>query len=220
MNAGKVLHQNKFLSEAKDKEQVLSTRVERLFAHSMIHGLSPTENMEDYKALIEKEHFFYEHSLRKDHSFYKEIVPYILISNNGKLLLMKRKSNHREGRLKNRYAIGMGGFIRPQEFSSLSSPKVTEWIINKFEKQFSFKGTFTIHSVGIVHEEEHELYGHCVGMVFLIKCTGSLSELPVRDTNMQCSFASLKECSQVASSMEWWSQIILDFLKTSPSFLK
>ncbi len=152
--------------------------------------------------------------VEKDPS-YKQIIPYVIMSCEGRYLSYVRGTRAGEGRLTGLRSIGIGGHINPVDDMPLFNSDFYETYLTAVEREVAEEVSVeTGHSdriVALLNDESNE-----VGRVHLgIVHHWVLDEPKVNKREQmitQMSFMTPEELEKVQDTMETWSQLCLNGL--------
>jgi len=195
----------------KFDEKILVVKKNILFAYQVIDGLTPI-NFACYQKLIRRYKKFLWRSKMEQDTSYKQIIPYLIFTHNGKYFTMRRKSDASEVRLQNKYSLGIGGHIKKED---LKRTNIIEWAEREFKEEVRYKGTFKIEPLGLLNDESDAVGQVHTGFVFLLH--GDSSKIEIRDEHTEGELLSLEECLALHGQMENWSKMALDYLKNKTS---
>lgn len=170
------------------------------------HGLIPVDNS-NYAALIEQNKQFLPRSQMEVDPSYKQIIPYLIYTYNGTYFLMQRQAKATETRLQSKYTLGIGGHIRQED---IQGADIVTWARREFEEEVVFNGSYTIEPLGLLNDDTNDVGRVHIGFVFLLH--GDSPDIKVQEELKSGALVTLDECKIVYSSMETWSQIIVDYL--------
>ena len=198
---------------SKYAEKVLVVKRADIFAGEAWHGLK-TDNLSRLLKSISTKYRFLPRSQVEEDARWQQIIPYLIFENSGRIFLMRRKANHTDSRLADKYSIGVGGHINKSDLKSTKSMKGTkgmmDWARREFEEEINYDGRYKTDFLGLINDDSND-----VGLVHLglvIKITGDSSNISVRDEHKSGELVGIKEASQYYKNMETWSQIVYDFL--------
>jgi predicted NUDIX family phosphoesterase len=146
---------------------------------------------------------------------YKQIIPYVLLSKNGRYLSYVRGRRSGEKRLVGRRSIGIGGHINPVDDMPLFSVDFQEAyhaaVQREVDEEIIVDGPHTDEIVAIINDDSTE-----VGQVHL----GIVHHWVVDDAKVEkreqmitrLEFLSPQELSDVAHELESWSSLCLDHI--------
>ncbi len=170
------------------------------------HGLIAADNA-DYAQLIEKNKQFLPRSQMETDPSYKQIIPYLIYTHDGKYFLMQRQPKASETRLQSKYSLGIGGHIRQED---IQGADIATWARREFEEEVVFNGSYTIEPLGLLNDDTNDVGKVHIGFVFLLH--GDSANIAVQEELKSGTLLTLDECKILYSSMETWSQIIVDYL--------
>jgi predicted NUDIX family phosphoesterase len=140
----------------------------------------------------------------KDPSW-KQVIPYLLLRDGERIFLMRRTRAGGDARLHDRYTIGIGGRVNPEDGGVPGGLK-REWaeeIEADFEPEFE--------PIGVLNDDDNSVGGVHLGLVYSADADGRPVEIRERD-KLEGSFSSLDEVAAVRDLMETWSVLLFDFL--------
>lgn len=136
---------------------------------------------------------------------WKQIIPYLVLRDGERLFLMRRTRAGADERLHERYSIGIGGHVNPDDGDPLGGLR-REWaeeIEADFEPDFE--------AVGLLNDDDNSVGAVHLGLVFSADAAGR--PVAIRETDkLSGSFATLAEVEAVADRLETWSALLFDFL--------
>ena len=158
---------------------------------------------------------------------WKQIIPYLFFENGNRIFLMRRKGNHTDRRLANKYSVGIGGHINEEDIKGDKGAKgakrakgldIMDWAKREFEEEIDYGGKYQTEFVGVLNHDANE-----VGMVhagLVIRVIGGSDDLKVRDEHKLGKLVSLEAAGKYYKHMETWSQIVYDFLMGKTAMTK
>lgn len=135
----------------------------------------------------------------------KQIIPYLVLRDGARIFLMRRTRAGADERLHDRYSIGVGGHVNPED-GDVEGGLRREWreeLEADFEPAFSF--------VGLLNDDETDVGSVHLGLVFVADAAGRPVAVRERE-KLSGSFADPGELREVYPRMESWSQLALDAL--------
>ena len=133
----------------------------------------------------------------------KQIIPYLVLCDGGRIFLMKRTRAGGDARLHDHYTIGIGGHLNPGDDSALSGLE-REW---REELEAGFVPPFEF--VGLLNDDTVDVGVHHLGLVYLAEASGR--PVGVRETDkLSGSFERIEVARAAYDLMETWSQLVLD----------
>ena len=151
----------------------------------------------------------------QDPSF-KQIIPYVVMSYNGKILSYVRGKRAGETRLVGNRSIGIGGHINPVDEMTLFGGDFMETYLNAVRREVyeevNVNCDYTDRIVGLINDDSNAVGSVHLGVVHLWTLASDSVE---RREQMitQIGFMTIAELEAVRDTMETWSQLCLDAVK-------
>lgn len=136
---------------------------------------------------------------------WKQVIPYAVLRDGERIFLMQRTRAGGDERLFERYSIGIGGHLNPED-DDVAAGLAREWseeIEADFVPDFEPLGVLNLDddAVGAVH----------LGLVFAAWADGR--PVGIRERHkLSGAFATLDELAAVRDGLETWSALLFDFL--------
>jgi predicted NUDIX family phosphoesterase len=141
----------------------------------------------------------------EDDPSWKQIIPYLALRDGERLFLMRRTLAGGDERLHDRYSIGVGGHVNPEDGDVLGG-LAREWA-EEMEADF----TPDFQPVGVLNDDENSVGAVHLGLVFAADAMGRPVEIREKD-KLSGSFATLDEVAAVADRLETWSELLFAHL--------
>lgn len=142
---------------------------------------------------------------------YKQLIPYVIMSCDGKYLSYVRGRRAGETRLTGLRSIGIGGHINPVDWTLFSAnPYKTylEAVEREVEEEVSVETTHTDSIVALLNDESNEVGSVHLGIVhYWLLDAPKVSRREQMITQM--TFMTPAELHQLRDTMETWSQLCL-----------
>ena len=165
--------------------------------HEMLYGL-----------IVEKSAFRARADVETDETF-RQIIPYAVIEQEGRVFLVERLKAGSEARLHNRLSIGLGGHINPGDHANARDP--LEGALARELREELYIQAFFAEAVGLIHRAENEVERVHTGILYRVKTPG---EVRVRETHkLAGGFVTWDEVEKVEERLEGWSQAVFRFLR-------
>jgi predicted NUDIX family phosphoesterase len=168
----------------------------------------------DIGALIREQGRFLTRSEAEVDPAWKQVIPYPVLRDGDDWFLMRRTKAGGDARLHDRYSIGVGGHVNPEDGGldgDLSTALRREWheeLVVEFVPEFRFVGLLNDDTtpVGQVH----------LGLVYEGDAAGR--PVAIRETDkLSGSFVPGSEVAAVADRLETWSRIAFEWLEAAPA---
>jgi len=152
--------------------------------------------------------------VEKDPSF-KQLIPYVIMTHNGKYLTYVRGTRAGESRLVAKRSIGIGGHINPVDdmplFNADFYGTYLAAVNREVAEEVSVQTNYTDSIVALLNDESNEVGSVHLGIVHywtLVEPKVARREQMIT----QIAFMTLAELQQVRDTMETWSQLCLSGL--------
>lgn len=193
-------------------ENILVVPTKELFFEGAWQGLRGVSDidLEKYMDVIQSKcEFLLRPQMEQDQN-YKQIIPYLIFKHKDKFFLMQRAGKASETRLRNKYSFGIGGHIREDDMQGAS---IFDWAKREFAEEVDYKGGLGVEMVGILNDDSNDVGKVHLGLVMLL--TGDSDQISVKSELQGGELLEISECEKFADSMESWSKLVFDFIKTN-----
>ena len=141
---------------------------------------------------------------------WKQAIPYLLLRDRDRVFLMKRSKAGADQRLHDRYSIGVGGHVNPED-GDVHGGLLREWaeeIDADFTPDFS--------PIGVLNDDHNAVGTVHLGLVFAADAAGR--PVQIRETEkLSGKFATMPEIGAVAEKLETWSLLLYEYLLAQQS---
>jgi len=209
---GMILEKGFFMAQ---KERVLVVRRDIFGDSPMFHGLMLDtrpylDNLFARGALS-----FMLRSLAEKDSAHKQLIPYVVISCNGKFLTYIRGKRAGEKRLVGNRSIGIGGHINPIDDMPLLGDAFETYqtaVVREIAEEVTITTKHTDKIVALINDDTNEVGRVHLGMVH--RWDLELPNVERREQMItQLEFMTIPELKAVKNTMETWSQLCVDGLE-------
>jgi predicted NUDIX family phosphoesterase len=180
------------------------------------------ENSGVLKRIIQNGLFLRRSELEEDPSF-KQIIPYAIISNNEpecsgdrqsqSFYLFRRTSGQTEKRLHNKFSLGVGGHMNPNDFmESKEQYLIDELKRELFEEVKLLNGCLIedIEFIGFINDDTISVGRVHIGLLYNIQVSNK--EVYVNETDkMTAEWIDKPNLAEFYEGMETWTKITYDF---------
>jgi predicted NUDIX family phosphoesterase len=136
---------------------------------------------------------------------WKQVIPYVVLREGDRLFLMRRTRAGGDERLHDRYSIGVGGHINPQD-TDVAGGLRREWAE---EIEADFVPDF--EPLGVLNDDDNSVGAVHLGLVYGADASGRPVAIRERD-KLEGAFATYDEVAAVADKLETWSALLFEFL--------
>lgn len=170
--------------------------------------------------------YFTDRQAAEENEDQKQIIPYVVIRKGRKILAYMRSKKSGEGRLHNKWSIGIGGHINPEDdtnkkigINMILSNAVTRELLEELEWGDTYDQTIdNTHEFGILYDDKDAVGRVHIGYVLIVDIPETESEYPQprEDTIADCQWFTLEEASQLMN-LEGWSTIVIEAMLSEPN---
>ena len=140
----------------------------------------------------------------------KQVIPYLVLRDGPRYFLMRRTRAGGDARLHDRWSIGVGGHLNPED-RDLAGGLRREW---REEIEADFVPDFEL--VGLLNDDTTDVGSVHLGAVFVADATGR--EVAIREVEkLAGAFAEPAAVAAVRDEMETWSRLVFDALESVPT---
>ena len=145
----------------------------------------------------------------EDDPSWKQVIPYLALRDGADIFLMRRTRAGGDVRLHDRYSIGVGGHVNPEDLGILGGLR-REWAE---EMAVDFEPDF--RPIGLLNDDDNAVGAVHLGLVFSADVKGRPVE--VRETEkLEGNFVPLADVGDVVDLLETWSALLFEFLTSDP----
>ncbi len=137
---------------------------------------------------------------------WKQVIPYLLLRDGGRIFLMRRTKAGGDARLHERWSIGVGGHLGPEDES------IEAGLQREFREELVADWQPQLRLLGLLNDDRTPVGRVHLGIVFETDAAGR--EVSVRETHkLSGAFAELPEVRRGYERLETWSQLLFDFVQ-------
>ena len=166
--------------------------------------------------LIQENNSFLPRSKAETDPNFKQIIPYVIITDGKSILHYVRGKKAGEQRLVAKGSIGIGGHINREEDHDLSLLAFTfnvqafqDAVEREVREELSVQGSFDAKPVGLINDDSTEVGRVHFGIIHVMFCKPE--EVKKNEQVItQVEFMPIEELKAKREQMETWSQLCLD----------
>lgn len=189
-------------------ENILVVPREKIFKDQPFNGFLECSDFDAYQNIVQEHKQFLPRSEMEQNPLYKQIIPYLIFTHDGKVFLMQRAGTAGEQRLKNKYTLGIGGHVREGD---IAGKTIFDWAIREFQEEIEYDGSLSIQPLGLINDDSNAVGKVHVGFAFLLR--GDSPNIAIRSELKHGSLLSLEACTEFVENMETWSQLAFAHLQ-------
>lgn len=194
-------------------EKVLVIKRDILEEVGMFQGMCFQVDNYLEKIWTNKNAFFMDRATAEEDPSYKQIIPYVIMSNNKSILSYVRGNKGGEARLVEKISIGFGGHINPIDEQKASQKCIREIYDNALRREINeeveIKDGFKDQIVGLINDDSNPVGQVHIGVVHF----WSLDSQNVKAREEEITHLKFQPVGELAGTrekMETWSQICYD----------
>jgi predicted NUDIX family phosphoesterase len=197
------------------EEMILVVRRSLLESLGIFQGF--TREVDRYlpSLLARENNFFAPRSAAENDPGLKQIIPYAIISGDGKILRYKRGKASGEKRLVAKASIGIGGHMNDQDegLFALDRAAYLAGVQREIDEEIQIPIPRSHRIVGMINDDSTEVGRVHLGVVHVIQLP--VAEAAKRESAItEVGFYTPAELQTERESLEGWSQICLDHLES------
>lgn len=187
-------------------EKVLVVKTEKLAKYISGRTGLLTEDREAMLDIIINEHEFIDRPAAEEDPSYKQIIPYVVLKQKGRVFSTRRLNKGGESRLHGKLSIGIGGHINPVDETDRRSV-LMKGLERELEEEVYIQRREDLVPQGFINDDGNGVGAVHLGLCFSMEVEGEVS---VKETEkLSGSWLSLQELRSEYDNMETWSQIAL-----------
>ena len=163
---------------------------------------------------------FMPRSLAETDPDFKQVIPYVVITDGHSVLHYVRGKKAGEQRLVAKGSIGIGGHVNQEDETlfafGFGAQAFKDAVVREVKEEVSIQGEFEVKPVGLINDDSTEVGRVHFGVVHLLLCAPDKVKKN-EQVITQVEFIPIEELRKKREQMETWSQLCLDQL---PALLK
>jgi predicted NUDIX family phosphoesterase len=185
-------------------ELVLGLPRSRLMGENAWHGVLYGD-VEPYLDLIAAEGTYRPRPEAEQDPGWKQVIPYLVLRDRGRLFLMRRTRAGGDARLHERWSIGIGGHLNPPDGD------VRSGLAREFAEEIEAAWRPQPRLVGLLNDDSDPVGAVHVGIVFTAEAAGR--PVAIRETEkLDGAFVAPRDVLRVYERLETWSRLLYDYL--------
>jgi predicted NUDIX family phosphoesterase len=167
----------------------------------------------ELRAAVRRHGAFIDRPRAEDDPSRKQLIPYVVVRDGGRIFLMERTSAGGDPRLHRKASIGVGGHLNPVDHGTdtLLAGLRREW---SEELEADWEPEFRL--VGLLNDDSNPVGSVHLGVVFLVEAAGRPVGVREHD-KLTGRLARAEEVLAAWERMETWSQLVAAHLLGLPA---
>jgi predicted NUDIX family phosphoesterase len=202
-------------SATKQEEMVLAVRRSLLDKLGSFQGLNFDVPRYLSPLLSRENNLFIPRSLAETDPSYKQIIPYVLLTHEGRVLYYVRGKKGGEQRLTTKGSIGIGGHLNDgdENLFSYDQTAYLTGVRREVGEELILQSGYQNHIRALLNDDSTEVGRVHLGIVHVFELDSP--QVTKRESVItQLAFLTPKELRERRDRLETWSQICLDALET------
>lgn len=168
-----------------------------------------TRGAEDILRVVNEHHEFHSRSEMEEDPSFKQIIPYVVLSRGGEILVLRRLKKGGEKRLHGQLSIGVGGHINPVD--DAGGGALMAGLRREVDEEVGVERELSLTPLGVINNDLDDVGRVHLGFLFRMEVEGGVA---VRETEkLEGSFVTVEELEKLYDRLEGWSQIALEAIK-------
>ena len=187
-------------------EKVLVVKTEKLAKYISGKTGLLRDDREEILDIIVNHHEFIDRPAAEEDPSYKQIIPYVVLTQKGRVFTTRRLNKGGESRLHGKLSIGIGGHINPVDETDRRSV-LMKGLERELEEEVYIQHRGELVPQGFINDDGNGVGAVHLGLCFAMEVEGEVS---VKETEkLSGAWMSLQELKEEYDNMETWSQIAL-----------
>lgn len=187
-------------------EKVLVVKTEKLSEYISGRIGLLTDVREAVLEVIINEHEFIPRSDAEEDPSYKQIIPYVVLTQQGKVFATRRLNKGGESRLHGKISIGIGGHINPVDETDRKSVLI-HGLERELDEEVDIEHRGQLVPRGLINDDSNGVGAVHLGLCFTMEVEGRVA---VKETEkLTGAWMSVDELKAEYNNMETWTQIAM-----------
>lgn len=167
------------------------------------------EGVPAYLAAIAQHAFFLPRDRVENDPSLKQVIPYAVLRHDGKVFLVRRSRGGAEARLREKFSIGLGGHITPDDRSGGATDLLAAGMARELTEEVEIPPGWQARLVGVLNDDQEPVGRVHFGLVYTVDLPGPA--VRVRETTkLTGEWASPDRLRAVYPLLESWSRYVVD----------
>ena len=177
----------------------------------VFQGFSAEVNRYLPKILEAKNNYFMPRAKAETDPQFKQVIPYVLITDGKSILHYVRGKKAGEQRLVAKGSVGIGGHINDEDHTlfAFGMQAFQDAVKREVCEELSIQGEFIARPVGLINDDSTEVGQVHFGVIHILRCQPEQVKKN-EQVITQMEFVRIEELKAKREQMETWSQICLD----------
>ena len=165
-------------------------------------------DLELLRVAVARHGHFVERPIAEEDPTRKQLIPYVVVRDRGRIFLMERSEAGGDARLHRKASIGVGGHLNPVDEGE---DPLTDGLRREWSEELSANWQPDFRLVGLLNDDSNAVGAVHLGVVFTVEADGR--QLAVREHDKLLGrWASVAEVRGAWERLETWSQLVAEHL--------
>lgn len=187
-------------------EKVLVVKTEKLAKYIAGKTGLLTGKEEEMLDIIVREHEYIDRPDAENDPSYKQIIPYVVLTQKGSVFATRRLNKGGESRLHGKVSIGIGGHINPVDETDRRSV-LMKGLERELDEEVFIQQRGELVPRGFINDDGNGVGAVHLGLCFSMEVKGEVSVKEME--KLSGGWMSLQQLRDEYDNMETWSQIAL-----------
>ena len=153
---------------------------------------------------------FLERAKAEEDPTHKQIIPYVVVMHEEKILAYRRTPQSGEARLHNKYSIGFGGHINDLDgLEAENTNRLFSGMIRELNEEVFLPGLLSVELIGFLNDDSNPVGRVHFGMVFAARLTDPTHQVNEPDL-IEASWMTPAALRELPGELETWSALLLE----------
>ena len=199
-----------FLITMTSTERVLVIRRSLFDRLGSFHGLNPEISRYLPIFMDPANHFFVPRAEAEEDPSLKQLIPYVVVTSEGRLLHYRRGNGTGEKRLLKKGSVGIGGHINDGDGlgEAFDAAAYQRALIRELQEELVISSSFVERPLALLNDDTNPVGAVHLGIVH--QCQISSPEVSANEEAIsELGFLSLEELAARHDQLETWSQLVV-----------
>jgi predicted NUDIX family phosphoesterase len=151
---------------------------------------------------------FLDRKLAEEDPTHKQIIPYILVSHQGRVLLYRRTKKQGESRLHNKFSLGFGGHINDLDGTKDTDTNlILAAMVRELNEELFIPSVRQVSVVGFINDDSNAVGQVHLGVAFVVEASNE--RFTVNEPEMiEAKWCDAQAVEEIFPNLESWSQLL------------
>jgi predicted NUDIX family phosphoesterase len=141
----------------------------------------------------------------------KQIIPYVIATHAGKILVYQRTQKQTDQRLHAKFSFGFGGHINPPDATDSQNPVLTARA-RELDEEISFGSTPRFKFLGVINIQKNHVDTFHIGPTYIAELDSDAFRINEVGYFASTAWKTPEEIAEIFPSLESWSKELFSWL--------